>query len=66
MKFRPLQDRVLVRRIEQEVIGESALVVCQLEIPMDTVVHAGAIVAANGKSLLLNPSPVQTLSWSLL
>ena len=51
---------------EQEVIGESALVVCQLEIPMDTVVHAGAIVAANGKPLLLNPSPVQTLSWALL
>jgi ribokinase len=51
---------------EQEVLGESALVVCQLEIPMDTVVHAGAIVAANGKPLLLNPSPVQTLSWALL
>lgn len=51
---------------EQETLGESALVVCQLEIPLATVIHAGAIAAAAGKMLLLNPSPMQPLSWTLL
>ncbi len=51
---------------EQELLAESAMVVCQLEIPVPTVVHAAAVAAAAGKPFLLNPSPMQPLSWALL
>lgn len=51
---------------EQQLLADAALVVCQLEIPVPTVVHAAAIAAAAGKPLLLNPSPMQPLSWALL
>ena len=51
---------------EQAILGAASIVVCQLEIPVATVVHAGAIAAAAGKPMLLNPSPIQPLSWALL
>jgi ribokinase len=51
---------------EQQLLADAAMVVCQLEIPVPTVVHAGAIAAAAGKPMLLNPSPMQPLSWALL
>lgn len=51
---------------EQEVLAGAAMVVCQLEIPVATVVHAAAVAAAAGKPFLLNPSPMQPLSWALL
>ena len=51
---------------EQEALTAASIVVCQLEIPLSTVVHAGAIAAAAGRPFLLNPSPMQPLSWALL
>jgi ribokinase len=51
---------------EEERIGESGLVVCQLEIPLETVVHAASICASTGRPFLLNPSPVQDLPPELL
>ncbi len=51
---------------EQETLTAASMVVCQLEIPLSTVVHAGAIAAAAGRPFLLNPSPMQPLSWALL
>lgn len=51
---------------EQRLLTDASMVVCQLEIPVPTVVHAGAIAAAAGKPMLLNPSPMQPLSWALL
>jgi ribokinase len=51
---------------EEEDLAESELVICQLEIPVDTVAHAAQIVGAAGKTFLLNPSPVQKLPEALL
>ncbi|WP_111767697.1 ribokinase [Nakamurella deserti] len=51
---------------EQQLLTDASIVVCQLEIPLSTVVHAGAVAAAAGKPFLLNPSPMQPLSWALL
>ncbi len=51
---------------EQELIGESTMVVCQLEIPPATVVQAAEITAAAGHSFLLNPSPLAPLPAGLL
>ncbi len=51
---------------EEQGIAESAMLVCQLEIPLETVV-AGAVIARRaGVSVLLNPSPVRELPPELI
>lgn len=42
------------------------LVVLQLELPMDTVIHAAALAHAYGKKVILNPAPFQPLPESLI
>ncbi|AZI57337.1 ribokinase [Nakamurella antarctica] len=47
-------------------IASSAMLVCQLEIPMTTVVAAAQAAQTAGVPVLLNPSPMQNLSAELL
>jgi ribokinase len=42
------------------------LVILQLELPMDTVIHAAALAHACGKKVILNPAPFQPLPESLI
>ncbi len=42
------------------------LVVLQLELPMDTVIHAAALAHAYGKKVILNPAPFHPLPESLI
>ncbi|RIJ77382.1 ribokinase [Nakamurella silvestris] len=51
---------------EQAAVSGSAILVCQLEIPLDTVTTGARTAAAAGVPVLLNPSPVQTLPAELL
>ncbi|ORY76660.1 ribokinase [Protomyces lactucae-debilis] len=46
-------------------IREAAVIVCQLESPMETVLHALALAHEAGVPTLLNPAPVQALPHSL-
>ena len=45
---------------------EAALVVCQLESPLDSVQHAAKVARHHGVPLLLNPAPAQPLPAALL
>lgn len=51
---------------DRDVIRAADMLVCQLEIPLSTVVTAAGIAAAAGVPVLLNPSPVQDLPAELL
>ncbi|WP_107654835.1 ribokinase [Nocardia suismassiliense] len=47
------------------VIAAADILLCQLEIPLDTVAAAARHARANGTTVLLNPSPVQHLPAEL-
>ncbi|WP_126285645.1 ribokinase [Burkholderia stagnalis] len=49
-----------------DAIAQAALLVCQLEVPLVTVVHAIAYAAARRTPVLLNPAPAQPLPDALL
>lgn len=49
-----------------DAIAQAALLVCQLEVPLATVVHAIAYAAARRTPVLLNPAPAQPLPDALL
>jgi ribokinase len=51
---------------EEERVGESGIVVAQLEIPIETVTHAASICASTGRPFLLNASPVRPLTAELI
>jgi ribokinase len=47
-------------------IGESSVVLLQLETPLDTIIQAVNIAAEHGITVILNPAPAQPLPASLL
>ncbi|QIS02462.1 ribokinase [Nocardia brasiliensis] len=47
------------------VIADADILLCQLEIPIETVAKAAAHARANGTTVLLNPSPAQPLPADL-
>ncbi|MFG1792375.1 ribokinase [Nocardia sp. NPDC049149] len=49
-----------------DIIAAADILLCQLEIPLDTVSSAARHARANGTTVLLNPSPVQRLPAELL
>ncbi|WP_069166698.1 ribokinase [Nocardia altamirensis] len=49
-----------------DIIAAADILLCQLEIPLDTVSAAARHARANGTTVLLNPSPVQRLPAELL
>jgi ribokinase len=51
---------------QEEKIREADLIVLQLEIPLKTVEYAVKLAKKQGKPVLLNPAPAQTLSVELL
>lgn len=50
----------------EETIAQAAVLVVQLEIPIDTVYHVLEIAKKNGVETILNPAPAQDLSSKLL
>ncbi|MRH89085.1 ribokinase [Nocardia sp. SYP-A9097] len=52
-------------RGDLEAIAEADVLLCQLEIPQQTVLNAARHARAHGTAVLLNPSPVQELSDQL-
>lgn len=50
----------------QSVFEGAALVVCQLELPLSVVAHAGVLAQRHGVPLLLNPAPAAALPESLV
>ncbi len=51
---------------EQDAVRRSAMLLCQLEIPLDAVISAVGIAAAAGVPVMLNPSPARDLPAALL
>lgn len=51
---------------ELDTIADADILLCQLEIPMDTVVAGARHAKANGTLVVLNPSPVQDLPDALV
>jgi ribokinase len=49
----------------QGVIAAAGMLICQLEVPLDTVRHAIAAAARLGTPVLLNPAPAQSLPDAL-
>jgi ribokinase len=49
-----------------EAIAAAAVLLLQLETPLETVIHAAACAAASGTRVLLNPAPAQPLPADLL
>jgi ribokinase len=47
-------------------IEKAAIILMQLEIPVETVAHAASVAAALNKIVILNPAPVCTLNDELL
>lgn len=47
-------------------IAEAEYLLVQLEIPMETIMHAARIAAANGTKVVLNPAPAAELPAELL
>uniref|UniRef100_UPI003B3A8CA3 ribokinase n=1 Tax=Herbaspirillum huttiense TaxID=863372 RepID=UPI003B3A8CA3 len=60
--------RLDVERIERArpVIEQASIVLLQLEVPMDTVIHSIELAHALGKTVVLNPAPAQALPRALL
>jgi ribokinase len=48
-----------------EVISTADAVLCQLEIPIDTVTHLAAVTEGTGRRLVLNPAPATPLPDSI-
>ncbi|MFX6019077.1 PfkB family carbohydrate kinase, partial [Acinetobacter baumannii] len=44
----------------------ASIVLLQLEVPMDTVIHSIELAHALGKTVVLNPAPAQALPRALL
>jgi ribokinase len=51
---------------QEQLIAEAALVVLQLEIPLETVETAARLAAKHGVTVILNPAPARALPKSLL
>lgn len=51
---------------ELDAIAHADILLCQLEIPLDTVVRGAVHARENGTLVVLNPSPVQSLPDSLV
>lgn len=51
---------------ELQAVADADTLVCQLEIPIGSVTAAARHARANGTTVILNPSPAQTLSPDLL
>ncbi len=49
----------------QDAIDGAAMLICQLEVPLDTVRHAISVAARRGTPVLLNPAPAQPLPDAL-
>lgn len=49
-----------------EAIREAGIVLCQLEIPIETVQHLGEVCARSNVPLILDPSPARPLAAELL
>ena len=60
--------RLDVERIERArpVIEQASIVLLQLEVPMETVIHSIELAHALGKTVVLNPAPAQALPRALL
>lgn len=60
--------RLDVERIERArpLIEQASIVLLQLEVPMDTVIHSIELAHALGKTVVLNPAPAQALPRALL
>lgn len=53
-------------RKAEPLIGQAAILLMQLEIPVETVAHVAALAAAKGVKVVLNPAPVCSLPPELL
>jgi ribokinase len=53
-------------RKAEHLIGEAAIVLMQLEIPVETVAHVASLAAKQGVKVVLNPAPVCSLPPELL
>ncbi len=60
--------RLDVERSERArpLIEQASIVLLQLEVPMDTVIHSIELAHALGKTVVLNPAPAQALPRALL
>ncbi len=60
--------RLDVERIERArpVIKQASIVLLQLEVPMETVIHSIELAHGLGKTVVLNPAPAQALPRALL
>lgn len=60
--------RLDVERIERArpLIEQASIVLLQLEVPMETVIHSIELAHALGKTVVLNPAPAQALPRALL
>jgi len=60
--------RLDVERIERArpLIEQATIVLLQLEVPMDTVIHSIELAHSLGKTVVLNPAPAQALPRELL
>ncbi|UWE18860.1 ribokinase [Herbaspirillum huttiense] len=60
--------RLDVERIERarSLIEQASIVLLQLEVPMETVIHSIELAHALGKTVVLNPAPAQALPRALL
>ena len=52
--------------VDLDAIAHADVLLCQLEIPLDTVTTAARHARANGTTVILNPSPVQDLPGALI
>ena len=59
--------RLLPADIDQvKNFSEAAILLMQLEIPMETITHVAKLAKANQQKLIINPAPAQKLDESLL
>jgi ribokinase len=47
-------------------LGEADIILMQLEIPMETIIHAAGIAKASHQKLIINPAPAQMLEDELM
>lgn len=59
-------NRVVPEDVEAAPLAKPELVLLQLEIPLETVIHASAVARELGAKVLLNPAPARTLPDELL
>ncbi len=50
----------------RETIASAKVMILQLEVPLETVVHAARLAKESGLTVILNPAPVRTLPPALL